>query len=689
MVTFGSHVLSVKALKMPFRLVLFYVICISFFQFYILTSEAQNISSHDTSVVNMMLREGNNLYHTNPDSAVYFYQTIYNHYTKIEKKLDLENIDNIDKEYLETLIMSINKTGDIYYYKDEYKRSEMYYQRSLELSKEAGFNEFWGRALLDIGFIRYSNNEFTEAKELFEESLQAYKSTTDTIGLFNAFTSLGLVNKRLGEFIKADSCYSKALKIVEDGNDLQLISDVKINRGILLCEQGKLEEGIALFEEALDNYEKNGNMGAISDALMNIGVVMKMVKEYDKALEYISRSTEIAEVRQQKSQLVSRYYQLADLYLEMHENEKAYEYCTKIQIVAEEIASKPFISDCHFLLGKYYFIKNDNDRAIEYFQSALNEASNNNDKPVIANIYLWYAKALFKGQKNNEAMRIANLAYNYASEMKLLPIQKEISYLFSNAFEKTGNFREAFVWFRRYYSFSDSIRYFEQQNEIRRIEARYNFEKKEKENELLRNQTIIQEQKLKSRNNTAIALIVGIALSLAIIFLLYKRNKDAKMLYQQQQMLSLQRLDETSKELEGKKRELASKMMFLNQKNEMINKIISQLQEIQNSSDISFDELNSIVSELRIDAPQSNWKEFETQFVQVHPDFYKRLYEKHPALSSYEQRICAFLRMNLNTKEIVAITGRSLKSIEVTRSRIRKKLNLSRKDNLSNFLASF
>jgi len=100
------------------------------------------------------------------------------------------------------------------------------------------------------------------------------------------------------------------------------------------------------------------------------------------------------------------------------------------------------------------------------------------------------------------------------------------------------------------------------------------------------------------------------------------------------------------------------------------------------------EELNDIVSELKIESPQSNWKEFETQFNQVHPDFYKRIYERHPDLTSYEQRICAFLRMNLNTKEIAAITGRSLKSIEVTRSRIRKKLNLSRKDNLSSFLAS-
>jgi len=444
-----------------------------------------------------------------------------------------------------------------------------------------------------------------------------------------------------------------------------------------------------LFEEALNYYEEVGNTDAVSDALLNIGVVMKMVKEYDKALEYFSRSKEIEEIRQQKSQLVARYYQLADLYMEMNENEKAYEYCTKIQVVAEEIASKPFIADCNYLLGKYHFIENNNEQALGYFKSAILVAEQNNDRPVIANIYNWYVKVYLQANDYNSAIKMAQKAHDLASEMNLMPIQKESAGLLAESYEKSGNITSALNWQKKYHSLADSLSYFDQQKEISRIEARYNYEKKEKENELLKNRTLIQDQKLKNRNITAIALIFGFVFSIVIILLLFKRNKDAKVLYQQQQMLNLQRLEETSKELEGKERELASKMIFLNQKNDLVNRIISQLQEIQNSTEISSEDINAIVSELRIDAPQSNWKEFETQFVQVHPDFYKRLYEKYPELSSYEQRICAFLRMNLNTKEIGSITGRSQKSIEVTRSRIRKKLNLTRKDNLSSFLASF
>ena len=674
---------------MPGRKFLLIVFSVLLLQSFVISAGAQNVTSQDTATVNQLLRDGNRLYLSYPDSAIYFFQSIYNDFTEREAGLPINYIQGIDRAYLETVIKSINRTGDIYYYNDEYKRSEVYYRQSLELAKKAGLNDFHGRALLDIGYIRYVNNEYPAARNLFEESLLMYSRANNGYGQFNALSACGLANKRLGVFLMADSCYTMALEIVEQLNDSLMISDIKINRGILLCEQGELEEGIILFGEALDYYEKAGNMAAVSDAMLNIGVVMKMVKEYDKALEYISRSTEIEEMRQQKSQLVSRYYQLADLYLEMNEKEKAYAYCTKIRVVAEEIASKPFIADCNYLLAKYYFLEKDNEKAIEYFKSALSAAEQNNDKPVIANIYLWYSKVFLQAQDYKSAIQMAHKSYDFAGEMNLMPIRKETTYIISEAYEKTGNIRDALSWQKKYHALSDSISYFEQQKEISRIEARYNYEKKEKENELLRNRAIIQEQKLNSRNITAIALVVGIVFSIIIIILLFRRNKDAKMLYRQQQMLSLQKLEETGKQLEGKERELASKMMFLNQKNELVNRIIIQLQEVQNSTDISYDELNSIVNELRVDAPQTNWKEFETQFVQVHPDFYKQLYEKYPDLTSYEQRVCAFLRMNLNTKEIAYITGRSLKSIEVARSRIRKKLNLSRNDNLSSFLASF
>ena len=327
----------------------------------------------------------------------------------------------------------------------------------------------------------------------------------------------------------------------------------------------------------------------------------------------------------------------------MKENEKAYEYCQKTMAVAEEIASHPFKTECNFLMGKYYLFEKEYQKATDYLSVALLNAEEIDNKTLIANTSLWYANAHVQLNRFNKAIPLAIKAYELAGSLKLHSVQKDAAYLLFKCFENTGQVKKALNWFEVYHNVSDSVNYFDQQKEIKRIEAVYNYEKKENENELLRNKTTLQEQRLKNRTITLFALILGIALSIVAIIILTSRIRYTRAINREQQLLSLQKLEELNKELEGKERELASKMMFLNQKNEMIGRIISQLQEMQKSDDVNYSEISALVSELRSDAPQSNWKEFETQFVQVHPDFYKRLYERHPELTSHEQRICAFL----------------------------------------------
>jgi DNA-binding CsgD family transcriptional regulator len=282
----------------------------------------------------------------------------------------------------------------------------------------------------------------------------------------------------------------------------------------------------------------------------------------------------------------------------------------------------------------------------------------------------------------------ARKAFDMAEELMIQAASKDVAMVLSQAYEKNGEPVEALFWHKQYQKLSDSLNYANQHKEITRIESKYNYDKKEKENELLRNRAFLQEQKLRSRNIMVLAFIIGFIFSIIIIILLVRRSRDARLLFQQQQMLNVKHLEELETELDGKNRELTSKMMFLNQKNDLISRLMRRLQEIRDSDENSSEEILSLVNELRSDSPQSSWKEFETQFVQVHPGFYQRLFEKHPALTSYEQRICAFLRMNLNTKEISSITGRSAKSIEVARSRIRTKLELNRNENLSSYLAA-
>lgn len=73
----------------------------------------------------------------------------------------------------------------------------------------------------------------------------------------------------------------------------------------------------------------------------------------------------------------------------------------------------------------------------------------------------------------------------------------------------------------------------------------------------------------------------------------------------------------------------------------------------------------------------------------VYNDFLKRLGEKFPRLTVSDKKMCAYLKMGLSSKDIAPLLNMTVRSIEMTRYRIRKKLGLSREDNLTEFLQKF
>ena len=80
------------------------------------------------------------------------------------------------------------------------------------------------------------------------------------------------------------------------------------------------------------------------------------------------------------------------------------------------------------------------------------------------------------------------------------------------------------------------------------------------------------------------------------------------------------------------------------------------------------------------------WENFTKHFDRVHSDFVVKLKEKHPAISGNELKLCAYLRMNLSTKEIAQLMNISVRGVEISRYRLRKKLNLSTETSLFDFL---
>lgn len=143
------------------------------------------------------------------------------------------------------------------------------------------------------------------------------------------------------------------------------------------------------------------------------------------------------------------------------------------------------------------------------------------------------------------------------------------------------------------------------------------------------------------------------------------------------------------KELAAKNRELANAATNIVYKNEMLNSLHDELTKIKdaNGNTLKPEQLrkvNHLIEEAHNDT--RDWDLFEKSFNESHEDFFKKLKAQYPTLVPNDLKLCAYLRLNMSSKEIASLLNISLRGVEIRRYRLRKKLNLEKDKNLSEFL---
>lgn len=160
-----------------------------------------------------------------------------------------------------------------------------------------------------------------------------------------------------------------------------------------------------------------------------------------------------------------------------------------------------------------------------------------------------------------------------------------------------------------------------------------------------------------------------------------KKKLKRKKLKTQKKIVQLknERLEE---EVESKNRELAISTMSIIKKNEFLNAIKDQLKENSETPQI-----RSVIRTIDRNINNSDdWKFFEDAFNNADKDFLKKVKVLHPELTANDLRLCAYLRLNLSSKEIAPLLNISVRSVEVKRYRLRKKMNLQHEVGLADHI---
>ena len=286
-----------------------------------------------------------------------------------------------------------------------------------------------------------------------------------------------------------------------------------------------------------------------------------------------------------------------------------------------------------------------------------------------------------------ESIRLATEAYTINEREKNYDLLNSAALVLSNAYEKAGDLENSLFYFRKHKQYHDSVYNENKQNEILNLQLKFNTAEKESENELLRQQNALNEARIRLQYIVGAVLVIILLLSIWILRLSVKRNKTKQELADQKLKTEQVQKDFLKKELTFKNRELTNFALQIVERNEFIAEVTREIEKWSKnglSDDVKVKELVKRIKEN--ESINRDQKEFDAHVSSIYESFYNKLEENYSDLTRSEKRLAVLLRLKLSSKEISSILGISPKSVDMSRYRLRKKLELTNEDDLVEML---
>lgn len=503
--------------------------------------------------------------------------------------------------------------------------------------------------------IFLDKGDWKEALRNYNLSLVSYRRSNDREQQTRVLLDIGNAHITMGNIPEAFKFYLQGKDLAEQTGDDNMLGRISNNLGGIFITLKQHESGILYYKKALEELTKQADSAPLSSVLLNIGLAYYHISNLDSAWSYAQKALDMS-FRIKRTLTIGTTYELcAFILIKEKKYQEALEYLQKARQIAVEQTqetksskAKALLADVHVYLGLTYSLTGDIRRA-----------------------------------KSNLLT-----GYRLASGLNNLERINEVSEHLSTVYEKSGNPDSALYYYKSFKRNTDSLTSFKTVNIARLAAIEMNYEKEVKEKQLQ-----LEYSRSIQNRNLVIFLGAGIILValIVILFLRLRISNHRKIQAQLEKKQSESEKQTIAMMLENQNKELATKVMFATSMKEIVLNVAEKIQQLEIDEDtpnhvVKTELIHDLIHSASI---EDNWKEFELRFQNVHSDFYRQLRERFANLTTNEIRLAALLRLNMNTKEISAITHQTERAIVLSRHRLRQKLGLQKSDNLITFLSQF
>ena len=521
------------------------------------------------------------------------------------------------------------------------------------IAEESNDNKKMAECNMIMGDIFKENNAYPTAISYYEKAIE----NLNIIKEHHTIYRLHIKIAKLYQTSEFDSKWSidalnKALKHANTINETSVYNDIYMAYGDFYCTKDECELAENYFNEILKNDINKNNISDIEIALTKKANILIKQKKYEDAISLIDSSLYLCIRDFNDSLQAINYNYKAQIYDSINDFESAKKYYIQSAKLAYSIEDFHNCGKSMFSLAHLNQRHGDYDNAINVFTTICD---------------------------STEKYKMFDLCY-------------QSYYQLSNCYALQGRYEEAYNCFNKYDIYNDSAYTKIQDEKINELRNSYLLSLNVKE---LKTQEIEEENIKNIRNDWKlfISIIIVLIMISTTFIVLYSRNKaifhkNKVTTYEQQ--LKIDKIENDLMEYQLKNnRELIIKLALqLKSYVEIINPI---KEDLKSAIELPENEQKNKIKNLYHNI-QNNVQIFHStenlnkQINVIYKDFLDRLEAKHPGLTKAEKKLCTMLYINMSSKEIAAITNTTIRTVETSRYRLRRKFDISRDEDIVSFL---
>ena len=594
----------------------------------------------------------------------------------------LERLANSEEDSMRVNILD-NLWGETVYSDPE--TAIKYAKDAIVLAKKIGFKKGYVKAYQRLG-IAYSNiSDYTKSNEAYDYAYNIYK-TDDNKKLMGIILHNKAINFKDHSQYDSAFYYNKLAEMnFKAAGDTIRIGDIYGLNGSIYYEKGQHLLALQNTLKEAEIYKKTDTL-RYADALRTIASIQNLNGTPELAIKTFKECIDIYKANNDNYFLAISYREIGEAFSTTNpaQIDSAAHYLNKSIQLSKEISTPSLESSALMFYGELLMKTENYSEAINIYQESIKIAETIGNNLNIASCTLGLAEISLKNKQYNQAIIYTKKALKFSEEQNMFENINEANLILYKAYKAKSDKTNALMYFEKYKQSSDSLYNIKKTNRISELQTIHETERKEAE-------IVLQDQEINGLNQKVqisnlrktlygIGMISFIVISGLIFFSFKQRIKKNKIAREKQEEIFKQ-------EIAFKKKELTSQTLHLVQKSTFIQELKDNLEKIKNSPELFKVEFRRLVMLLKKQsAEDKDWEVFKSYFSEVHDNFDEKLLKINSDISEKEIRLASFLRMNLTTKEIASMQNVLPDSVTKSKYRLKKKFQLSKDDDLTQFL---